>query len=140
MPPEKHKILCIEDDKDTCELITFVFSQEGYEVEGCSQTECLNLIRKQKFSAIILDNYLGGPKGIEICREIRSYDSTTPIIFFSGAARRVEIDKALAARANDYLVKTSDFEISTATVINRIERCRCLTKSFNNFNERDTDE
>jgi len=122
MTKSKSKILCIEDDEDTCDLITFVFKQAGCEVESCGQTECLKLIHEEKFSAIILDNYFDGIRGTEICQEIRSLDKTTPIIFLSGETRQSEIDKALAAGANAYLVKPNDFEKLLPTTIKFIEQ------------------
>ena len=115
------KILCIEDDEDTCELIAFVFKQAGYSVEACSQTDCLKLIREEKFLAIILDNYFVELSGVQICQEFRSFDRTTPVIFFSGEARQEEITKALSAGANDYLIKPNDFEKLLPTTIKLIE-------------------
>lgn len=114
-------ILCIEDDKDTCDLVTFVFEQEGYKVESCSKTECLKLIREEKFSAVILDNYFIETSGVNICQELRSFNKTTPVIFFSGESRQAEIDKALAAGANTYLVKPKDFPKLLPTTIKLIE-------------------
>ena len=121
MNQEKKSILCIEDDKDTCDLVTFVFQQEGYEVESCSKIDCLSLIREEKFSAVILDNYFIETSGVNICQELRSFDQTTPVIFFSGEARQAEIDKALAAGANTYLVKPNDFQKLLPTTIKLIE-------------------
>lgn len=115
------RILCIEDDEDTCELVTFVFKQQGYNVESCSHTDCLTLIHKEKFLAIILDNYFIGKSGVDICREIRSSDQITPIIFFSGEVRQTEIDKALAAGANRYLTKPNDFDKLVPTTIELVE-------------------
>jgi CheY-like chemotaxis protein len=121
MSQEKKSILCIEDNEDTCELLSFVFQQAGYKIVTCSQKDCLNLIHEEKFLAIILDNYFDGLKGTDICREIRSFDQITPIVFFSGEARQSEIDKALATGANAYLVKPNDFEKITDTVVNLIK-------------------
>jgi len=115
------KILCIEDDEDTCELITYVFDQAGYKVDTCSQMECLNRLREEKFLAIILDNYFVGLKGIDICCKLRSFDQTTPVVFLSGEARQAEIDKAFAAGANAYLLKPNHFEKLTETVIQLIK-------------------
>ena len=120
MEISKSKILCIEDNQDTCELVTFVFNQAGYEIESCTQSECLEHMQGEKYLAIILDNYFDGLNGIEICREIRSLDKITPIIFLSGEARQAEIDKAMAAGANAYLIKPNDFERLTDTVIKLI--------------------
>lgn len=122
MNEERIAILCIEDDEDTCELLTFVFEQKGYKVKTCSQADCLTLIHEEKFLAIILDNYFDGIKGTAICQEIRSVDQTTPVIFFSGEARKAEIEKALAAGANGYLIKPNDFEKLTETVTNLIKQ------------------
>jgi DNA-binding response OmpR family regulator len=116
MSESKLKILCVEDDEDTCELIGFVLKQAGYEVETCSRVDCLKLIHEKKFLAFILDNWFEGTSGVDICKEIRSFDLNTPVIFCSGEARRFEIDKALAAGANAYLVKPIDFEELTETV------------------------
>jgi DNA-binding response OmpR family regulator len=124
MTESKLKILCIEDDKDTCELITYVFKDTGYEVETCGQTDCLNLIHEKKFSAIVLDNYFHGLRGADICREIRNIDQITPIIFLSGEARQSEIAKALAAGANEYLTKPGDFEKLVPVTIKLIAQSR----------------
>jgi two-component system phosphate regulon response regulator PhoB len=122
MTDTKLKILCIEDDADTCDLLTFVFNDAGYEVTSCSQTDCLKLIHEENFSAIILDNYFDGMSGIDICKEIRSIDQTVPIIFLSGEARQSEIDKAMAIGANEYLIKPNDFEKLVPTTMKLIEQ------------------
>lgn len=122
MSESKGRILCIEDDEDTCELITYVFEQQGYEVESCSEPDCLKLLHEEKFAAIILDNYFHGTSGMTTCREIREFDQATPVIFFSGEARQAEIDKALSAGANAYLVKPNDFEKLTETAIKFIKQ------------------
>ncbi len=131
MTETKSKILCIEDDEDTCFLLAFVFKQADCEVESCSQTSCLKLIHEEKFSAIILDNYFDGLSGIEICQEIRSFDQITPVIFLSGEVRKTEIDKAMAAGANAYLTKPSDFEKLVPTTIKFIEQAQTLGKTQN---------
>ena len=120
----KSRILCIEDDMDTCELVTFVFTQSGYEITSCNQTDCLKILHEEKFLAIILDNYFDGLSGINICQDIRTVDPTTPIIFLSGEARQTEIDKAITAGADAYLIKPNDFEKLVPTTIKFIEQSR----------------
>ncbi len=122
MTEPKLKILCIEDDADTCELITFVFNDTGYETVSCSHIDCLKLIHEEKFLAFILDNNFVGISGIEICREIRDFDRTTPIIFLSGDVREEAMAKAMAMGANAYLTKPNDFERLVPTVIKLVEQ------------------
>lgn len=116
-------IFVCEDDADSRELLRFVFELEGYTVTACDNLEeCLSQARNGGFQAIILDNRLGGTSSVEVCRQIRTTHSTIPIIFYSGEARQAEINKALAAGANDYLVKPLDFEKLTQIVIGLIEK------------------
>lgn len=115
-------ILCIEDDEDTCTLVRFVFEQEDFQVTTCSAKDCLKIVEKESFSAIILDNYFGDLSGVDICREIRNLHSTTPIIFFSGEVRPSEKNKALSAGANAYLIKPDDFEKLVETARQLIEK------------------
>jgi len=112
------KILCIDDNNDTCEMVKLVFEHIGFEVvTSASADEGLLHARRGGFRAIILDNRFDKITGVEVCREVRSFDSTTPIVFLSGEARPNEIEKALAAGANAYLVKPQDFEKLEQTVI-----------------------
>lgn len=127
MDESKSRILCVEDDKDTCELVSFVFKQEGYEVETCSKVDCLKLIHEEKFQAFILDNWFEGTSGVEICKAIRALDLDAPIIFFSGDVRQSEMEKALKAGANAYLVKPNDFEKLTDTVTKLIQEQKELS-------------
>jgi DNA-binding response OmpR family regulator len=123
-------ILCIDDDQDTCELVSFMFNETGYKMTSCRTVEeGLLYARKKSFGAIILDNSFEKTSGTEICREIRSFDQTTPIIFFSGRAFPVDKDNGLAAGANAYLVKPNDLEQLTETVIGLILRAGRLAKT-----------
>lgn len=118
-------ILCVDDDRDNRELLAFVFEQEGFEVKTCGTiSDCLFQAKETIFSAIVLDNHFRKTNGVEICREIRWFDPITPIIFYSGEARQSEIEKALAAGANAYLVKPKDFERLTETVSKLIKERR----------------
>ena len=116
-------ILCIDDDNDTCRLIEYMFKQTNYEVASCLMAdEGLEKAKKGGYSAVILDNWLAGTNGVEICKKIRFFDTRTPIIFFSGEARPKERQKAIEAGANEYLIKPNDLDTLTQTVIDLIEK------------------
>jgi DNA-binding response OmpR family regulator len=127
-------ILCIDDDNDTCQLVSFMFAQTGYQMISCQTAEeGLLCARKRNFGAIILDNSFEKTSGVEICREIRSFDKRTPIIFFSGRAFQVDKEQGLAAGANAYLVKPNDLEKLTETVISLILNTDRLAKTADAF-------
>lgn len=120
MSKNKHSILCVEDDKDNSDLLTYLFESEGFEVTTCDTVEeCLKHTLQKKFDAIILDNRLGHTTTLGACQEIRENDPNVPIIYYSGESRPKEIEKALADCAVAYLVKPDDFEKLVPT-INRL--------------------
>ncbi|HEX8246815.1 MAG TPA: response regulator [Pyrinomonadaceae bacterium] len=122
MKSSKYTVLCVDDDKDNLELLTFVFEHADFEVLACdSLDECLNHARNKNLDAIILDNRFGNETSLEVCQEIRDFNPTIPIVFYSGEAREIEIRKVLTACADAYLVKPNDFEKLTQTVADLIE-------------------
>jgi DNA-binding response OmpR family regulator len=100
----KKRILCVEDDKDTCELLGVLFS--GYEVVFAdSLKQAFSLLETQHFDLYVLDNWLPDGSGIEVCRRIHELKPRVPIIFTSAVSQKPEIKKALDAGAREYLVK-----------------------------------
>ena len=123
MIDSKRSILCVEDDKDNSDLITFLFESEGFAVTTCSTVEeCLEHALNNSFDAIILDNRLGHTTTIGACQEIRKHDPDVPIIYYSGEARPKEIEKALEDCVVAYLVKPDDFEKLVPTIVELIEK------------------
>ena len=122
MQTSKYTILCVDDDKDNLDLLTFVFEDADFEVLSCdSLDECLTHARNKKLDAIILDNRFGNQSSLETCEEIRAFNPEIPIVFYSGEAREIEIHKVLKACADAYLIKPNDFEKLTQTVVKLIE-------------------
>ena len=101
---EIKRILCAEDDGDTRELLTFLLDE--YELSFTdSIKDAMALLEAHHFDLYLLDNWLADGVGVDLCREIRVLTPHTPIIFASGVAQKDEIQKALNAGAQAYLVK-----------------------------------
>ena len=94
------RILCIEDDKDTCELLSFLLSEYDFKFVH-SPKEILPLIETERFDLYILDNWLPGTSGVELCRKIRALNETVPVIFTSGSSHKKDIQAAFDAGANN---------------------------------------
>jgi DNA-binding response OmpR family regulator len=100
------RILCVEDDVDSRQMITALLGQAGYDVAAVgSVTEGLELAKQGDFALIILDVLYGEGSGIELCRQIRAFDARTPIVFYSGAAYEDDIRTGKEAGAQGYIVK-----------------------------------
>jgi DNA-binding response OmpR family regulator len=118
MPPLTPRILII-DDANSSELVKVMlkYSDTAYEITVVqTPTEGLRLAAAQRFDLFVLDYFLPGMSGAEVCRTIRQTDADTPIMFFSGGAYEHERREAMQAGANDYLVKPDDLQKLTGTV------------------------
>jgi DNA-binding response OmpR family regulator len=118
------QILCVEDDADSREMMTILLGEAGYEVITASGSDdALELATLEDFAVIILDNWYERGSGVELCKEIRRFDSHTPIIFYSGAAYESDIQRAMEAGAQVYLTKPTGIQVLVKT----IEEMTCCT-------------
>ncbi|HJQ27277.1 MAG TPA: response regulator [Blastocatellia bacterium] len=115
------RVLFIDDDADTCELINLVLGQAGYEVAvGRSIAEGLRLARARKFDLILLDLYFGDGNGIDLCRTVREFDKQTPIFFYTGVDPDQLLSAALEAGAQGCLIKPVEMDTLLQTLATEI--------------------
>ena len=112
MPSRNLRILCVEDDPDTCELLTVTLGHYGLEAVCVPEVAAaLSLMSREKFRLYILDGQLPGVSGLSLCQEIRSADKLTPIVIFSGHARESDRITGMLAGADAYLIKPDMSEL-----------------------------
>jgi DNA-binding response OmpR family regulator len=117
MNPHHKRILCVEDDEDTCSMISSLLGLIGWEAMSAQTfNEARQRISEERFDLYLLDNWLPGGSGIDLCRKIREDDTTTPIIFYSGAAYDSDRQAAMEAGAQAYLIKPMDIAKLVETV------------------------
>jgi DNA-binding response OmpR family regulator len=109
------RILCVEDDRDTCEVLRFVMTDYDFTTVS-SVAAAEELIRSQKFDIYVLDNWLPDGSGVDLCEKIRQLGSTSPIVFTSAVGQRHDIELAMNAGADRYLVKPYEPETLVRTV------------------------
>ena len=112
MPARDLRILCVEDDPDTCELLTAMLGHHGLEAVCVPEvTAALSLMGKEKFRLYVLDGQLPGVSGLSLCQEIRAADQRTPVVIFSGHGRESDREAGMRAGANAYILKPDVREI-----------------------------
>jgi DNA-binding response OmpR family regulator len=117
------RILYIEDHEDTRELVTLLLAQKSYEVITGSTIESgVALAGSGSFDLYLLDSWLPDGSGLELCRQIRQFDKTTPILFYSAAAYAADSELAIKAGAQAYLIKPSQPSDLCDLVTELIER------------------
>jgi DNA-binding response OmpR family regulator len=117
MKEAKGRILFVDDDQDTCEMMRALLGMEGYEaVLASGVSEGLSLARAESFDLILVDWYFEDGTGVELCRMIRAFDGEIPIFFYTGVTYESELKKALKAGAQGCFVKPVDMNDLMQTV------------------------
>ncbi len=113
----RKRILFVDDHEDTRVMMSVLLDQYGYDaVIAASLSDALESARSGGLALCILDHWITeGSNGIELCQQIRAFDSDTPIMFYSGAGYQADIRNGLDAGAQAYLVKP-DFDHLEQTI------------------------
>jgi DNA-binding response OmpR family regulator len=90
-------------------MVTLMLEAEGFEV-STRQTlaDAVKAASEEKFDLYLLDLWLPDGSGMDLCRRIREFDSSTPIAFYSAAAYDGDKEAALQSGAQAYLTKPTD--------------------------------
>ena len=118
------KILVIDNDSVTCEMLKNYFEKEGYEIKTVSDGFLgVDNFKLYNPDIVLLDIMLPKKDGWQVCREIREV-SNQPIIVIS--AKTDTFDKVLALElgADDYIVKPFDVKELSARIKAVLRRAR----------------
>ena len=101
------KVLIIEDDQETVEVISLAFKMRWPEAELISAKlgeEGLQLLESESPKVVILDLGLPDISGFEVLRQIRSV-SSVPVVIMSVRRDEAIVVKAIEYGANEYITK-----------------------------------
>lgn len=100
------KILLVEDEEGLILTLTDRLRSEGFDVTSATDGEKgFALAIEKNFDLIVLDLMLPRKNGLDICRDLRQKNVSTPILMLT--AKGETIDKVLGLKlgADDYLTK-----------------------------------
>ena len=104
-------ILIIEDEEQLCRSIAEGLRMDGYETDTCLDgDEGLELCTTENYDLILLDLNLPGIDGLDILRQFRETNSSTPVLILSARGQIEDKVEGLDLGANDYLTKPFHFE------------------------------
>lgn len=106
MSQPKCRILCVDDHKDTSEMLSMLLSQEDYGVNTAkSAQEALQLAASQEFDLYVLDKRLPDSDGLTLCQQLTEITPNVPCMFYSGDAYEIHRRQAIDAGAVAYVAK-----------------------------------
>ncbi len=102
------RVLLVEDDPDSLELMGQIVEAAGYQVErAASGFQALAMAGEARYDVVLLDVMLPGVDGFEVCHRLRREPATAdlPIILISAKGRDEDVETGKRVGANAYLMK-----------------------------------
>src|SRR5947209_16452865 len=110
-PPDRRRILVVDDEVDIRESLELLLTGEGYLVELAENaTTGLQKFESGIYDLVLLDLMMPDRSGMDVLADIRERDKETPV-FMLTAYGSVEVAvRALKSGASDYFAKPWDNE------------------------------
>jgi two-component system KDP operon response regulator KdpE len=116
------KILVIDDEDTTVQLISMLLERRGYEVIKAYRAEDgLRKAYRTHPDLVLLDIMMPDMDGWELCRRLREL-SDVPIIFLTARSEVKDVVKGLELGADDYIVKPYDNDELVARIKAHLRR------------------
>jgi DNA-binding response OmpR family regulator len=119
------RILAVDDSITYLQELGAVLREDGYDVVlAHSGEEAIELLAVQPVDCILLDLLMPGLGGQETCRHIKAAAGIRdiPLILLTALEDRGAMIEGLATGADDYISKSSEFEVLKARVSAQLRR------------------
>ncbi|MEC5162363.1 MULTISPECIES: response regulator [unclassified Janthinobacterium] len=119
------RILAVDDSPSYLRVQAEVLLGEGYDVIlAHSGEEALRMVRAQAVDCILLDRIMPGLGGTETCRRLKADPATRdiPLIMLTAMEDRDAMIEGLSIGADDYVLKSSEFDVLKARVRAQLRR------------------
>jgi DNA-binding response OmpR family regulator len=119
------RILVVDDDESTTEMVRFLLSRQGYQVDTVDNGRgALALVERHPPDLMLLDVGLPQMSGFEIYERLRHDGYDIPVIFVTGADELEDRLQGLNMGADDYICKPFHLAELTARVEAVLRRYR----------------
>ncbi|NUM79646.1 response regulator transcription factor [bacterium] len=101
-------ILCVDDEQDLLDILSYNLKKEGYNVYTSDNGEkAIQIADRIKPDLVLLDIMMPGMDGLEVCRQIRNHPQIKDVHVIFITAKTGEVDEILGLEfgADDYVTK-----------------------------------
>ncbi len=119
------KILIVDDDPAVQKMLNKMLSSSGYRLEAASDGfEAGTKIMQFKPDLMILDLFMPGMDGFEVCKQIKENSNTShiKILIFTGFDSKENKERIMRTGADGYLVKPVGKSVLLKNVHNLISK------------------
>jgi DNA-binding response OmpR family regulator len=117
--PRKPKVIIVDDDRETRELLALALQMENFEVsQAANGLRLISTLHVDRPDVILLDVNMSWIDGFELCRAVRKNEDfrQIPVIFISARSSAADVKRGREAGASDYFTKP----VEMTTLIARI--------------------
>lgn len=107
---QQYKILVADDDPAILDAISMMLELEGYLVDITVNGETIYKMEKDFPDLLLLDIWMSGQDGREICKYLKNNNQTKHIPIIMISASNDVIKSAVEAGADDFLAKPFDID------------------------------
>src|SRR5471032_3112921 len=125
MLPAGRRILAVDDSRTYLHQLAEVLGEEGYDVIlAASGEQALALTAVQQVDCVLLDRLMPGLSGTDTCRRLKSDAATRdiPLIMLTAMEDREAMIEGLSTGADDYVLKSSEFDVLKARLRAQLRR------------------
>ncbi|MBW1811317.1 MAG: response regulator [Deltaproteobacteria bacterium] len=111
------KILVLDDDSDTGEVLRYLLSKEGFRVEVVTSPRAgLEMLQTRQYHILLLDLKMPEMDGIDVLKKLREKDTDIAVIIVTGYPSVDSAVASLKGGVSDYVEKPVDKEKLLAAV------------------------
>jgi DNA-binding response OmpR family regulator len=114
------KIIIVDDDRETRELLAMALQMEDFEVsQAANGLRLISTLHVDRPDLILLDVPMSWIDGFELCRAVHKNEEfkNIPVIFISARSSAADVKRGIEAGAADYFTKP----VELPTLIARIK-------------------
>ncbi len=106
MALRKGKILWVDDEVELLKSHILFLRSRGFEVVPVSNgNDAVELVSKENFNLVLLDEMMSGKDGLTTLREIKDINPSLPVIMITKNEEESLMEKAIGGKITDYLTK-----------------------------------
>lgn len=104
-------ILLVDNEAEFLEAITYWLETKEHHVQVCySGPEAIESIKKATPDIVFLDIFMPDMDGMEVLKEIRSFNATLPVIMVTGYPKEEKMNEAIKLGVSGFFPKSGSFE------------------------------
>jgi PAS domain S-box-containing protein len=117
------RVLHVDDEPMVCDVTRLCLERGGrFKVDNVhTAEEALILLKGESYACVISDYEMPSMNGLELLKEIRTFDPEIPFILFSGRGREAVIIDAINTGADFYIQKGGDAKSLFAELNHKVD-------------------